>query len=137
VALVLKLGTTGREMKTRHGFVSNSSSSSFVLVATREDHDQAIKTLDKKAAEVINASVAFKKIGDQEIALLFHTDHNEGICVHNWDNVDKEVTQDYIDFYDLEDEETEGSDEVYCTWTGYFSQYAAAIKNAATSQEYR
>ena len=36
-------------MKTRQGFVSNSSTSSFILVTSKEAHDKAIKQLNPQA----------------------------------------------------------------------------------------
>jgi len=105
------------------------------MVTTREDHDQSIKQLSPEAAKVIESSVAFKNIGGQDLVFLWHTDDDEGISVHGWDHVDQEViTPGYIDYYELEDEETEGTDEVYCTYTGYFSDYTSKLENAVTSR---
>ena len=42
-------------MKTRTGFVSNSSSSSFVLITTKENHDKAMEKLSPYEKAVIKA----------------------------------------------------------------------------------
>ena len=65
-------------MKTRTGFVSNSSSSSFVVVATEDAHNKALAKLSKEQQEIVLQATAFKKFGDQRMALLSGHFENEG-----------------------------------------------------------
>ena len=51
-------------MKTRNGFVSNSSSSSFVILSTKESLKAALDTLDPKARKFIKSQ--FVMSGDKK-----------------------------------------------------------------------
>jgi hypothetical protein len=42
-------------MKIRQGFVSNSSSSSFVVATSVENHERALKQFDEEGQKIINA----------------------------------------------------------------------------------
>lgn len=124
-------------MKSRQGFVSNSSTSSFIIVATKKDHEQAIAGLDKETAKVISKAVSFKKLGTEELVFLSWTEHNEGISTHNWDNVDKKGKLGYVDYCELTDPgATYGDEEVHETWTGYFSNYREALENPVMSGDH-
>jgi hypothetical protein len=60
-------------MKIRTGFVSNSSSSSFVMLATVENHEKALESLNDLQRAIINAmSHCFKKhkIFGQDLIML-------------------------------------------------------------------
>jgi hypothetical protein len=52
-------------MKTRSGFVSNSSSSSFVIIATEAAHERALAEMKEDAAALIRKMVAVRHFGDQ------------------------------------------------------------------------
>jgi hypothetical protein len=55
-------------MKTRNGFVSNSSSSSFVILTTVENHEAALKNLHPYIAAILKA---LETQGELEYATLF------------------------------------------------------------------
>jgi len=48
-------------MKIRMGFVSNSSSSSFVVITTKETYNKILKSLSKIEQEAIKDTFRFKK----------------------------------------------------------------------------
>lgn len=54
-------------MKTRSGFVSNSSSSSFTTVLTKVDHEAILAEMDEKLADIMRKYVEEGKIGDLEV----------------------------------------------------------------------
>jgi hypothetical protein len=52
------------KMKTRNGFVSNSSSSSFVIVTSKDEHEKALKKLSEEQKSLIENSFSEdKKLG--------------------------------------------------------------------------
>ena len=57
-------------MKTRNGFVSNSSSSSFIIISTLKSHNKALKKLNNKQKKLIEKSIAIKKLGSEDICML-------------------------------------------------------------------
>jgi hypothetical protein len=52
--VVILTKTNYKNMKTRQGFVSNSSSSSFVLIIGKETADKIISTLNPSTKEIVN-----------------------------------------------------------------------------------
>jgi len=54
-------------MKTRNGFVSNSSSSSFVLIVKKEVHEKTMKQLEPYEKAVMNALISESKIFGQDV----------------------------------------------------------------------
>lgn len=68
-------------MKIRTGFVSNSSSSSFLLITTKDKHDLALEKMDADPTEAENAAfvrkiVGFKKMGGTELAIV-HVEYGD------------------------------------------------------------
>lgn len=57
-------------MKNRYGFISNSSSTSFVCVSTVENHQKACVGLTPDELKIINAVVTIKRFGTQEVAIF-------------------------------------------------------------------
>lgn len=62
-------------MKTRNGFVSNSSSSSFVLITNEENHNQVLDHIRKTEggeilAKIADSIVGRKKIGETSIVVF-------------------------------------------------------------------
>ena len=77
-------------MKTRNGFVSNSSSSSFVLIVKKEDYDDAIELIDDDNGNVkkmADATVEFKSIFGTEVAVYSEFSGMEGGSIE-WLEVD-------------------------------------------------
>ena len=54
-------------MKTRTGFVSNSSTSSFVCVVAKADHEKAIATLTDEQRKAFKTTLETDKIGDLDV----------------------------------------------------------------------
>ena len=58
-------------MKIRKGHVSNSSSSSFVLITTKRNYERAMEGLDPYAKAVAKALAEEQKLGDLDIVTFF------------------------------------------------------------------
>lgn len=56
-------------MKFRTSFVSNSSSSSFVLITTRENHDKALASLDAEDRKALKGIFSFTKCFGKDVAI--------------------------------------------------------------------
>lgn len=67
-------------MKTRNGFVSNSSSSSFVCAVTKMDHEAILAEMEDNLAEVMRKYVEDGKIGDLEIVAFGNMSDIGGEC---------------------------------------------------------
>ncbi len=77
-------------MKTRSGFVSNSSSSSFVLVTTEKGHAEALSKLSSHHAaivELLASKVPFGK--DTLISVAYHNYQDCGCNTIRWTNSEK------------------------------------------------
>jgi hypothetical protein len=57
-------------MKIRNGFVSNSSSSSFVIISRLEDHNEALKQLKPMQRKMIENAIAKKPVGGEILCML-------------------------------------------------------------------
>lgn len=72
-------------MKVRDGYVSNSSSSSFLLIATKEAYEKAKEKVDKYTAFVATEiqKKCTKNLGDQEIILVHQLsfENGDGTCI--------------------------------------------------------
>jgi hypothetical protein len=56
-------------MKIRNGFVSNSSSSSFICAVRKTTHDEAIAKMQERERTIIEKTVFFKKAFGLELAV--------------------------------------------------------------------
>lgn len=92
-------------MKVRMGFVSNSSSSSFVIVTSVENHERVIKQLNDLEKAVVNAMM-YKRSGTffgREIMV------GEEVSSENW------YTLSELDI----EVEVDCEDEIYDAWAKY------------------
>lgn len=84
-------------MKTRQGFVSNSSTSSFICVTTKELHKQVMKELDPFEKAVIKAfnPSETKCFGREAIEIGYVDD--AGGCFFEYFEVDFDIPEDEED----------------------------------------
>jgi len=54
-------------MKTRNGFVSNSSTSSFVVIVTKEAYDTALEKMGKEERAIIKLWAKKVKLGGEDV----------------------------------------------------------------------
>jgi len=96
-------------MKIRTGFVSNSSSSSFVLIVREEDHIKALDALDDYGKKFIEELMKRWNVGGMNVRTAFcydgeaHHDFqfikvNKDEKEKDWDLLDKkkEIYDDYV-----------------------------------------
>lgn len=102
-------------MKTRNSLVSNSSSSSFVLIAPEESHNEAMKTLSSDIARrFILSFVEFDQIFDRRVVIVHQMNDSGGFGVPNFVNVIGDVLEDVSeDDYDEMYEDLMDEKEVY------------------------
>ncbi len=83
-------------MKTRNGFVSNSSSTSFTLLTTEEEHAKILARLDAVFAEAADKLVARKRIGGVDFVLMgVEYGDVEEIFSANWQGLDQKPEFDF------------------------------------------
>lgn len=91
-------------MKLRNGHVSNSSSSSFIIVIKKKDYEDVLRGLDGLPKKIAKA-FAWECLGNKDL-----------IMVANWSEMDGSDTLDHLGFrkklgLEREDEEDEDVDE--------------------------
>ncbi len=59
-------------MKIRNGFVSNSSSSSFTMIVSEDDHKRIMEAMDADAREYVRFFIAHGQIGEQKVIAIQH-----------------------------------------------------------------
>lgn len=112
-------------MKTRNGFVSNSSTSSFVVVTTKTSHETALSKMPKCAKKIIKQimNIHTECFGQKIVAGFEFTDGGGG---GTWEEIDTELkqeeTKELIKFLkdldpemDIEEEKSFG----YMIWETY------------------
>ena len=57
-------------MKMRHGFVSNSSSSSFTLITTEEEHQKIVDAMTEEHQKFVPHLVGYATLGKQKIVVF-------------------------------------------------------------------
>ena len=87
-------------MKIRMGFVSNSSSSSFVIITTKENHERVLSAMTEQQREVIGQIVVSKKFLDRDIVYLGGISGGDG---YPYDNIDITCGGKFIEHNDDED----------------------------------
>ena len=81
-------------MKTRQGFVSNSSSSSFVLLTTEENHQKILKSFTEEQQVALNEIMKTVKLGNIELRIFQQLD------VQGYNNPEFDIeTRDLLDHY--------------------------------------
>lgn len=106
-------------MKLRKGFVSNSSSSSFVLVTTKENHDKVYDKLsDFEKAVIKSITFETKVYGIDSIG--YETWYDQGSS--SYDHLDVDWDEDVPDEY-----EDEGYYEVIEKYTELLSENKDAV----------
>jgi len=95
-------------MKIRKGFVSNSSSSSFVLVTTKENHEKALETLNEVEREIIGILTGEEKVFGK-VCVVFDELTVHGDSSNDLENLEipealREKCEDLYDaFFDAEE----------------------------------
>ena len=92
-------------MKTRFGFVSNSSSTSYTVVTTVKKHEKVMAALDKKAQAVME--VLAKAYGSKAkfcsqdcfvFAMVYSTEDSNGFDIPGYStNYEDEGKENYVD----------------------------------------
>lgn len=81
-------------MKIRNGFVSNSSSSSFVILLTKEQNEELLKNVDDYQRAILVELAEEKKAFGQDLILYAGSEGNYSIfedwCVEEFEDMDDE-----------------------------------------------
>lgn len=87
-------------MKIRCGFISNSSSSSFILITTKENHEKTLEKLDNYAKAVINSIASESKVFGKNLVYIttFSGMGGEG----TFDNIDIDFNGEKPELYEEE-----------------------------------
>jgi hypothetical protein len=110
-------------MKIRTGFVSNSSSSSFLVIATMANHTKAMAALDEFKQDVVCKVMKTDTVfGQQMMVGQTYDAHGEG----TFDNMVRNWTECDIEGDDAEDPDFDFQDEayrrVYDAWNEYLGE---------------
>lgn len=100
-------------MKVRSGFVSNSNTSSFIVVTTKEEHEKVMAQLVPWERKVVKAIMTEGKVGPQEVYYGFDFSNCGGEGTMDW--VAEEVNLPEA----AEKEDEDGYDGVYHAWDKY------------------
>lgn len=117
-------------MKVRTGFVSNSSSSSFLVVATLDNHCQAMASLDEfqqgMIGKIMKGSTVF---GQQMMVGQIWDAHGEGTLTDMVHDMTLGDEDDLTLALDKEDEsEIDYLDEAYKRVSAAWDEYVGALK---------
>jgi CRISPR/Cas system CSM-associated protein Csm4 (group 5 of RAMP superfamily) len=90
-------------LKIRNGFVSNSSSSSFVMVVHRATHNEAMRRLPENYRKIMEQAVEFKTAMGTELAVFWNFsdaggNSNYSGSLNYWDyaNVKENEHEEYL-----------------------------------------
>lgn len=102
-------------MKVRNGFVSNSSSSSFVIVTTKDEHEKAFKKLNQEEKNIIKDSFSF----DEKLGMVMFAYHQSDGSIYAYEanggrseGFKRNLTEDDSEDYEIF-EKTEGAIDSY------------------------
>lgn len=93
-------------MKIRNGFVSNSSSSSFVIIMTKVQHNDWLDTLNIYEKQVVSElDITEKKLADIDIVVLMGSEGNysfyEDISLDMTEEDEALTEYEFCDKYDI------------------------------------
>jgi len=75
-------------MKTRNSFVSNSSSSSFVLVVPEDVHNDIMSDMDKNERNILNNVLTNSEFFGHKVKILKNANSNEGYYYNSSNSYD-------------------------------------------------
>ena len=107
--------------KFRHGFVSNSSSSSFVLVVMRREHEQIMTKLSDFERAVINFAMKEEKLSGTPVMMY-----------HELTIMDDGSIFGAYSFFSYDGEHTDGNGDYIAPWE-VVSKYKALAHGAISS----
>lgn len=84
-------------MRIREGHVSNSSSSSFILVTSKENFDKVYAEASASAKSFVDDVAAYKKIGNQNLVFFSGGGYEGGDmfgCNEDWDDFKEALRKD-------------------------------------------
>lgn len=74
-------------MKIRSGFVSNSSTSSFLIITTKEKVDKLLFGSDDTTRKLVESIIKNIKAFGQELVLLHWSEGNRNTLDYDWENI--------------------------------------------------
>jgi hypothetical protein len=75
------------KMKIRSGFVSNSSTSSFLIITTKEKVDKLLFGSDDTTRKLVESIIKNIKAFGQELVLLHWSEGNRNTLDYDWENI--------------------------------------------------